>query len=150
MGYIDINWVYRLDWIRNTAPPGPALMLTSSSSCFSETKASRTNWGKRGPLKKSFASPLFLWNIRALILLLPEQLTSFHILWIINGLLEDSAEVEWQPTEGKDYYQAKHRLGHFSALQSRSPGVEANEWSRVGQGKGTGKENAATRGCLHI
>lgn len=73
-----------------------------------------------------------------LLMPLPEQFTSVGVRLVVDGLFEDAAEVEWQPTECKDHHEAEHGLGHLPALwregrQERREGL-AEHW-RAGGGK---------------
>lgn len=59
-----------------------------------------------------------------LLLSLPEQFTSVGVCLVINGLLEDAAEVERKPAECKDHHEAEHCLGHLPALRREGGGGE--------------------------
>lgn len=48
---------------------------------------------------------------------LPEQLTAIRVSGVIDCLLQNAAEVQGQPAEGKDQHQAENSLGHFPALK---------------------------------
>lgn len=48
--------------------------------------------------------------------LVPEQLTAVWILLVVNGELQDAAEVERQPAQSEDQDQAEHCLGNLPSL----------------------------------
>lgn len=52
----------------------------------------------------------------------PEQLTAVWILLVVNGELQDAAEVERQPAQSEDQDQAEHGLGNLPSLDKRSKG----------------------------
>lgn len=49
----------------------------------------------------------------------PEQLTAVWILLVVNGELQDAAEVERQPAQGEDQDQAEHCLGNLPSLDKQ-------------------------------
>lgn len=51
--------------------------------------------------------------------LVPEQLTAIWILLVVNGELQDAAEVERQPAQSEDQDQAEHCLGNLPSLDSQ-------------------------------
>lgn len=51
--------------------------------------------------------------------LVPEQLTAVWILLVVNGELQDAAEVERQPAQSEDQDQAEHRLSNLPPLDVR-------------------------------
>lgn len=48
--------------------------------------------------------------------LVPEQLTAVWILLVVNGELQDAAEVERQPAQSEDQDQAEHCLSNLPSL----------------------------------
>lgn len=50
------------------------------------------------------------------LMFLPQKLTAVGIVFIINGQLEDPAQVEGQPAEAEDQHQAEHCLCHLTSL----------------------------------
>lgn len=58
---------------------------------------------------------------------LPEQLTAVGVHLVIDGFLEDAAEVQGQPAEREDHHQAEHGLGHLPALPHRPRASEHQE-----------------------
>lgn len=46
-----------------------------------------------------------------------EQLTSHFLVLVVNHLLKNPAEVQWEPAEGKDEDEGKDSFGHLSPLQ---------------------------------
>lgn len=49
----------------------------------------------------------------------PEQLAAVWILLVVNGELQDAAEVERQPAQGEDQDQAEHCLGNLPPLDKQ-------------------------------
>lgn len=47
---------------------------------------------------------------------LPEQLAAVGVVFVVDGFLQNAAEVERQPAESKDQHEAEHRLRHFPPL----------------------------------
>lgn len=45
-----------------------------------------------------------------------QKFTSVRVTLVIKSELQDPAEVEGKPAEGKNEDQAEHRFGHFSSL----------------------------------
>lgn len=45
-----------------------------------------------------------------------EQLTSHFLCLVVNHLLKNPAEVQWEPAEGKDEDEGKDSFGHLSPL----------------------------------
>lgn len=47
----------------------------------------------------------------------PEQLAAVWVLLVVDGELQDAAEVERQPAQGEDQDQAEHRLSNLPPLE---------------------------------
>lgn len=47
----------------------------------------------------------------------PEQLAAVRVLLVVDGELQDAAEVERQPAQGEDQDQAEHRLSNLPPLE---------------------------------
>ena len=58
-------------------------------------------------------------------LLLPQKLTPVWIALVIQGELQDPAEVKGKPTESKHEDQAEDCLGHFSSLKQNHRPLES-------------------------
>lgn len=60
----------------------------------------------------------------------PEHLAAVRILLVVNGDLQDAAEVERQPAQGEDQDQAEHRLGNLPSLekQTKTVGLMRIHW----------------------
>jgi len=78
-----------------------------------------------------------------LLMPLPEQLTSVGVCLVIDGLFEDTAEVEGQPAESEDHHEAEHRLGHLPALRR-----EGGKGRRDGLNTGERVQQSTFSPCL--
>lgn len=50
---------------------------------------------------------------------LPEQLAAVWVLLVVNGELQDAAQVQRQPAQGEDQDQAEHCLGNLPSLEKQ-------------------------------
>lgn len=58
----------------------------------------------------------------------PEQLTAVWILLVVNGELQDAAEVERQPAQGEDQDQGEHCLGNLPPLDKQTTRLMWINW----------------------
>ena len=49
---------------------------------------------------------------------LPEQLTAVGVVLVVDGFLQNTAEMKGQPAESKNQHQAEDRLRYFPPLRT--------------------------------
>lgn len=68
-------------------------------------------------LFKTFDGIFFARRISSL-----EQLAAHCVILRVDRLLKDPAEVQWEPTEGKDEDEAEDGFGHLPPLEEETAG----------------------------
>lgn len=67
-------------------------------------------------------------QLHCILPFLPQKFTSVRVTLVIQSELQNPAEVEGKPTEGKNEDQAEHSFGHFSSLKRTTSFYKSTLW----------------------